>query len=62
MTVVRFLKDYLKDCAKITIVAENGDILYTGDVASCKREIIVRLYVKSISGIGSEDDIIITCS
>ena len=62
MTVVRFLKDYLKDCAKITIIAENGDILYTGDVASCERKIIIRLYVKSISGIGSEDDIIITCS
>ena len=62
MTVARFLKDYLKDCAKITIVADNGDILYTGDVASCEMKIIIRLYVKSISGIGSEDDIIITCS
>ena len=61
MTVTRFLKEYLKDFARITITADNGDILYTGDVVSVRREIITGLYVKSISGLGDENDMIITC-
>ena len=61
MTVTRFLREYLKDFARITITSDNGDILYTGDVVSVSREIITGLYVKPISGLGDENDIIITC-
>ena len=61
MSVRRFMNDCLKDFARITLVDENGDIFYEGDVISCHKELTTGLYVKSISGLGSHNDIIITC-
>ena len=52
MSVRRFMNDYLKDFARITLVDENGDIFYEGDVISCYRELTRGLYIKSISGLG----------
>ena len=61
MSVRRFMNDYLKDFARITLVDENGDIFYEGDVISCYRELTRGLYIKSISGLGDNNDLIITC-
>lgn len=61
MTVRRFLVEYLENFARITLVDENGDIFYEGDVASCRRELTRGLYIKSISGLGDNNDLIITC-
>ena len=61
MSVRRFMNDYLKDFARITLVDENGDIFYEGDVISCYRELTRGLYIKSISGLGDSNDLIITC-
>lgn len=61
MSVRGFMNDYLTDFARITLVDENGDIFYEGDVASCRRELTTGLYIKSISGLGDNNDLIITC-
>ena len=61
MSVRRFMNDYLKDFARITLVDENGDIFYEGDVVSCYRELTRGLYIKSISGLGDNNDLVITC-
>lgn len=61
MSVRGFMNDYLTDFARITLVYENGDILYEGDVISCYRELTRGLYIKSISGLGDNDDLVITC-
>lgn len=61
MSVRRFMNDYLKDFVRITLVDENGDIFYEGDVISCHRELTRGLYIKLISGLGDNNDLIITC-
>ena len=61
MSVRRFMNDYLKDFARITLAYENGDIFYEGDVISCRQSLTKGLYIKSISGLGDNDDLIITC-
>ena len=61
MSVRRFMNDYLTDFARITLVDENGDIFYEGDVISCYRELTRGLYIKSISGLGDNNDLVITC-
>ena len=61
MSVRRFMNDCLKDFVRITLVDENGDIFYEGDVISCYRELTRGLYIKSISGLGDNNDLIITC-
>ena len=61
MSVRRFMNDYLKDFARITLVDENGDIFYEGDVISCRQSLTKGLYIKSISGLGDNNDLIITC-
>lgn len=61
MRVRGFINDYLKDFARITLVYENGDIFYEGDVISCRQSLIKGLYIKSISGLGDNDDLVITC-
>ena len=61
MRVRRFMNDYLTDFARITLVYENGDIFYEGDVISCHKELTTGLYIKSISGLGDNDDLIIIC-
>ena len=61
MSVRRFMNDYLTDFARITLVDENGDIFYEGDVISCYRELTRGFYIKSISGLGDNNDLVITC-
>ena len=61
MSVRGFMNDYLTDFARITLAYENGDILYEGDVLSCCQSLTKGLYIKSISGLGDNDDLIITC-
>ena len=61
MSVRRFMNDCLKDFARITLVDENGDIFYEGDVISCYRELTRGLYIKSSSGLGDNNDLVITC-
>ena len=61
MSVRGFMNDYLKDFARITLAYENGDIFYEGDVISCCRSLTRGLYIKSISGLGDNDDLVITC-
>ena len=61
MSVRRFMNDYLKDFARITLAYENGDIFYEGDVISCRQSLTKGLYIKSISGLGDNDDLVITC-
>ena len=61
MSVRRFMNDYLKDFARITLAYENGDIFYEGDVISCRQSLTKGLYIKSISGLGDNDDLIIIC-
>ena len=61
MSVRGFMNDYLTDFARITLVCENGDIFYEGDVISCRQSLTKGLYIKSISGLGDNDDLIITC-
>ena len=61
MRVRRFMNDYLTDFARITLVYENGDIFYEGDVISCRQSLTEGLYIKSISGLGDNNDLIITC-
>ena len=61
MSVRRFMNDCLKDFARIALVDENGDIFYEGDVISCYRELTRGLYIKSISGLGDNNDLVITC-
>ena len=61
MSVRRFMNDYLKDFARITLVYENGDIFYEGDVISCRQSLTKGLYIKSISGLGDNNDLVITC-
>ena len=61
MSVRGFMNDYLTDFARITLGYENGDILYEGDVISCYRELTRGLYIKSISGLGDNNDLVITC-
>lgn len=61
MSVRRFMNDYLKDFARITLAYENGDIFYEGDVISCRQSLTKGLYIKSISGLGDNNDLIITC-
>lgn len=61
MSVRGFMNDYLKDFARITLVYENGDIFYEGDVISCRQSLTKGLYIKSISGLGDNDDLIIIC-
>ena len=61
MSVRGFMNDYLTDFARITLVDENGDIFYEGDVISCRQSLTKGLYIKSISGLGDNDDLVITC-
>ena len=61
MSVRGFMNDYLTDFARITLVYENGDIFYEGDVISCCQSLTKGLYIKSISGLGDNDDLVITC-
>lgn len=61
MSVRRFMNDYLKDFARITLAYENGDIFYEGDVISCRQSLTKGLYIKSISGLGDNNDLVITC-
>lgn len=61
MSVRRFMNDCLKDFARITLVDENGDIFYEGDVISCRQSLTKGLYIKSISGLGDNNDLIIIC-
>ena len=61
MSVRRFMNDYLKDFARITLAYENGDIFYEGDLISCRQSLTKGLYIKSISGLGDNNDLIITC-
>ena len=61
MSVRGFMNDYLTDFARITLVYENGDIFYEGDVISCRQSLTKGLYIKSISGLGDNDDLIIIC-
>lgn len=61
MSVRGFMNDYLTDFARITLVDENGDIFYEGDVISCRQSLTKGLYIKSISGLGDNNDLIITC-
>ena len=61
MSVRRFMNDYLKDFARITLAYENGDIFYEGDVISCRQSLTKGLYIKSISGLGDNNDLIIIC-
>ena len=61
MSVRRFMNDYLKDFVRITLVDENGDIFYEGDVISCHKELTRGLHIKSISGLGDNNDLVITC-
>ena len=61
MSVRRFMNDYLKDYARITLAYENGDIFYEGDVISCRQSLTKGLYSKSISGLGDNNDLVITC-
>ena len=60
MYLRQFLKEYLKDHARITLVEERGDIFYEGDVISLPTVLTRNLSVTDISGLGSQDDIIIT--
>ena len=61
MSVRKFMNDYLKDFARITLAYENGDIFYEGDVISCRQSLTKGLYIKSISGLGDNNDLVITC-
>ena len=61
MSVRRFMNDCLKDFARIALVDENGDIFYEGDVISCRQSLTKGLYIKSISGLGDNNDLVITC-
>ena len=61
MSVRRFMNDYLTDFARITLAYEHGDIFYEGDVISCRQSLTKGLYIKSISGLGDNDDLVITC-
>ena len=59
MKTMQFIKDYLKDFARITIVGTNGDILYEGDAISLRKSIVNSTIISKIEGLGSENDIII---
>lgn len=59
MKTMQFIKDYLKDFARITIVGTNGDIWYEGDAISLRRSIVNDTIISKIDGLGSENDIII---
>ena len=61
MSVRGFMNDYLTDFARIALAYENGDIFYEGDVISCRQSLTKGLYIKSISGLGDNNDLIITC-
>lgn len=60
MYLRQFLVEYLKAHARITLVDEQDDIFYEGDVISLPRTLVRNLYVTDIRGLGSQDDIIIT--
>ena len=58
MKTMQFIKDYLKDGARITI-AVGSNIVYEGDVRSIPRGIAYGTKVLRISGLGVNNDIII---
>ena len=59
MKTMQFIKDYLKEEAKITISNDKGSILYEGDVMSLCRSIVKGTKISKIEGLGCNNDIII---
>lgn len=59
MKTVQFVNGYLKGNARVTIAETNGDIIYNGEVKSLNPTLIKKTNIESISGIGSDSDIII---
>lgn len=55
-----FIECCFKPSAQITLVLDNGNIIYEGIAENIKPEMVTGLYVKSINGIGSLNDIVIT--
>ncbi len=46
---------------KISEITRKDVIFYEGDVISCRQSLTKGLYIKSISGLGDNNDLIITC-
>lgn len=55
-----FVEVYLKQSAMITLVLENGNIIFEGLVEELDSKLLTDFYIKDVCGLGSLDDIIIT--
>lgn len=60
MNAIKFINNYLKAKAIVTIVNVQGSITYEGTVANLPRNILENKRVSNISGLGDSGDIIIT--
>lgn len=59
MKTSKFLLDYLRETAKITICNTRGSILYEGQLGEMPISVVRGTIVSRIEGIGSQNDIII---
>lgn len=55
-----FVEVYLKQSAMITLVLENGNIIFEGKVEELNTALLKDFYIKSVDGLGSLDDLFIT--
>lgn len=61
MSVVKFVRTFLKGTAKVCVALTNGDILYEGTVRGlCWEHCAAGMLLVSVEGLGSEGDLILT--
>lgn len=60
MNTNKFLRKYLTMEARVTICNDRGSILYEGELGELRVALTRHTRIKSIEGLGSQDDIIIT--
>ena len=62
MKTTKFLLNYLRETATVTISNTRGSILYNGQLGEMPLSVIRGTIVNRIEGLGSENDIIIEVS
>lgn len=60
MNTNKFLRGYLAMEARVTICNDRGSILYEGELGEMPAITTRHTKVKSVEGLGSQDDLIIT--
>lgn len=56
---LQFISRYFNNTAPSCIHLENGDILYEGELGNAPARIMLNTRVKSFSGLGDRDDIML---